>query len=251
MKLSMKSIKKKKHVRNGSEGIINADTMFSVTEAYKAARTNVMFSLAGDDVCKKVIVTSATPGEGKTTSCINLAITFAQTEARVLIIDADLRKPRVFQYMGVKNGSGLSDVLGGFVKLEEVIQKSPKYGFDCITSGHIPPNPAELLASRRMAELLKSLEDSYDYILIDTPPVTVVTDAAAMAKFATGAVIVTRQKQTTHAAVKKAISVLEFADAKILGFILNGANINSYAYRSKYGYRNGYGYGYGENSSGS
>lgn len=229
------------NTKNNRGNILDSKTSFHVMEAYKAARTNIMFSLAGDNSCKKIVITGSMAGEGKTTTCINTAIAFSQIDARVLVIDADLRRPRVHEYLDLENSMGLSNVLGGFVDLDDVIITNTDKGFHCITAGHIPPNPAELLASKKMEEILEELSKRYDYIFLDTPPVTVVTEAAVIAKFATGVILVARQKHTTHDSIASAISNLEFADIKILGFILNDAEVANYSYRKgRYGY---YSYG--------
>ncbi len=229
------------------KAILNENASFGVSEAYKIARTNVMFSLAGEQGCKKIALTSALPSEGKSTASVNLAITFAQTDSKVLVIDADLRRPRVHQYMGEKNTEGLADLLAGFAELSDVIHFSSMMNIDYISAGHIPPNPSELLESSKMQEILEELGQVYDYIIIDTPPVSVVADALIIAKLVSGMLIVVRQKQTPHDWLKKTISSLQFAEAKILGFLLNeSATVKKrYGRKYKYGSRYSYGYGYG------
>lgn len=241
--------------------LLNENTDFYVREAYNAARTNIIYSLGGERGCKKVLVTSASPSEGKTTTCLNIAITFAQTEAKVLIIDADLRKPRIHRHLSIERENGLSDYLCGLISLDQTIKHCEKQNLDCITSGQIPPRPAELLSSTEMEKLLDELSDKYDYIFIDTPPVTVVTEAAAMAKYVSGVILVVRQNNTIHESIKRAKSNLELANAHFMGYILNDVDAQSYSngpynkygyrshsrygYASKYVYSYGYGYGYG------
>lgn len=251
-------------VSSPSDNILNDKTTFSITEAYKTARTNIIFALAGIDRCKKVIFTSAEPGEGKTTTILNMAITFAQTGVKVLLIDGDLRKPRTHRYLGMEKTNGLSDLLAGLISVDDAIKHCSEKNFDCITAGQIPPNPVELLSSEAMEKVLEELSSRYDYIFIDTPPVTVVTDAASMAKFVDGYVVVVRHNYTIHELLEKTRQNLMFAEAKILGFIINdikpmagigyskyGAYGTRYRYRYryrygyKYGYKYGYGYGYG------
>lgn len=240
------SRKKEESIAHRSATLLNSQTSFAITEAYKSARTNIIFSLSGTgNGCKKVIVTSANPGEGKTTTCLNIAITFAQTGAKVLVIDADLRKPRIYRHLGLERKNGLSDVLCGLIDISTAIHHCSAQNIDCITSGQIPPNPAELLSSKEMGIVLDTLSQNYDYIFIDTPPVTMVTEAAAMAKFVHGVIVVARQNYTIHEMVAKAREALEFADAKILGFILNDVNPNGYGYGRLYSYRYGYRYRYG------
>lgn len=242
--------------------LLNEDSDFYVREAYNAARTNIIYSLGGEKGCKKILITSASPAEGKTTTSLNLAITFAQTESKVLIIDADLRKPRVHRHLSIPRENGLSDYLCGLVSLDKIIKHCDEHNLDCITAGEIPPRPAELLSSTEMGNLLDELGKMYDYIIIDTPPVTVVTEAAAMSKFVTGVILVIRQNSTIHESIRRAKTNLEFANANFLGYILNDVDeasfsngpYNRYGYRSSrrkqygygsYGYQNGYGYGYG------
>lgn len=223
-------------------------TDFATKEAYKTARTNIRFSLSSGDGCKKVIVTSASPGEGKTTTCLNLAIAFAQTDARVLIIDADLRKPRINRHLSIGRENGLSDRLGKLIDTNTAIKRCERHNLDCITAGQIPPNPAELLSSKEMELLLEELSESYDYIFIDTPPVTVVTEAAAMAKCVDGVILILRQNHTISESVERARANLKLANAKILGYVLNGVDSQTYGYGA-YGSGTVNHYtGYGDNS---
>ncbi len=249
--------------RNRSiERIINENTEFDIIESYKAARTNIMFSLNSEKGCKKVVLTSATSGEGKSTFCINIAKTFAQTGAKVLVMDADLRAPRVHKYLQLDNEKGLSNVLAGFDKLEDCISHPDIENLDCITSGAIPPNPVELLSSEEMVNTLEELGKNYDYIFLDTPPINIVTEALLLSKMATGVVLVARQKYTMYKVLERAVNSLKFAEAKILGFILNDADDKyiyggyraegGYRYRSRkrgrYGSRYGYYGAYGQSA---
>lgn len=232
--------------------LLTDSTDFATKEAYKTARTNIRFSLSSGRGCKKIIVTSAGPGEGKTTTCLNLAIAFAQTKSRVLIIDADLRKPRINRHLSIDRENGLSDLLCGMISTNDAIKYCTRHNLDCITAGQIPPNPAELLSSKEMELLLEELSEGYDYIFIDTPPVTVVTEAAAMAKCVDGVIIVVRQNHTIAESVARARENLSLANAKILGYILNGVDEQSYGYGA-YGSRSvkrygGYG-GYGDDAA--
>lgn len=207
--------------------VIDDTTHFSILEAYKSTRTNMMFTMAEVEGCKKIIVTSSGSGEGKTTSTINLAITFAQIGAKVLVIDADLRRPRIHAYLDLEGKTGLTQYLGGLEKdMSKVIQSVSRYNFDCVVGGHIPPNPSELLISSRMTELLNSLSDSYDYIFVDSPPLNVVTDCVSIAKQMSGAIVVVRQNYTTSEMLKQAISALEFGKIKIFGYLLNNSKVN-------------------------
>lgn len=231
--------------------ILGEKASFSVKEAYKMARTNIIFALAGQDNCKKVILTSAEPGEGKTTTVLNLSITFAQTGAKVLVVDGDLRKPRIHRYLHFDKKNGLSDLLIGSIDLDTAVRHHDNLNIDFIPSGQIPPNPVELLSSENMEKLLERLSESYDYIFIDSPPVTVVSDATSMAHMVDGYIVVIRHNYTIHELLSKARSSLLFAEGKILGYIMNdisplgGISYNQYgAYSTKYyNYKTRYSYG--------
>lgn len=215
---------------------LTSRTPFNVREAYKIARTNIMFSLT-ESGCRKVAVSSSFPGEGKTTTCTNLALSFAEMGKKVLIIDCDMRKPQVHTVFALDNQVGISNVLGGFANLLEAIHILKEDNLSVITAGHIPPNPAELLASDKMTRVLKELEKAYDYIFIDTPPVNVVTDAAVISQYVQGMLLVVRQEQSTYKDVEMALNKLELAKAKVLGFILTGEKCKggSYGKYGKYG----------------
>lgn len=255
-KLKQKLFYKKRKKRAKEDirlNILNKDTHFGVVEAYKAARTNLMFTLSSVEGCKKVIVTSSVAAEGKSTTTCNLAITFAQTGLRVLVIEADLRRPKLHKYLSLSNDAGMAEYLGGFKKLDEVLQHSEEYNLDCITGGRISPNPSELLLSKSMQTLMDTLSERYDYIFVDSPPVNVVTDPVSIAKLMDGAVVVVKQNYTTSESLAQTISTLEFGNIKILGYILNSsAAMRDYSYnRYKYNYghspynrRYSYKYGY-------
>lgn len=246
----LKKISKKKHinydgVQNKENTILSETSKFFVAEAYKTLRTNILFS-AGDNGCKSFVVTSAIPGEGKTTNAINLAISFAQTEKRVVLIDADLRKPKLHKYFDLENKTGLSNVISGVYdgSSKDYIQKTHIDNLDLITSGHIPPNPIELLASNNMYEFVKKLEETYDFIIIDTPPVNVISDALVLSKSVTGYIMVTRSDYTEYQALSNAMSNFELANIKPLGVILNDFNNKrpSYSSGGKYRYKSYYNY---------
>ena len=243
--------RKEESIQQRSQSLLNKDTAFTIVEAYKSARTNIIFALGASKGCKRIIITSANPGEGKTTTTLNLAIAFAQMDAKVLVIDGDLRKPRIYRHLQLERKGGLSDVLCELIEIDDAIHHCEEYGIDCITSGQIPPNPAELVSSEAMGKILDRLSERYDYIFIDTPPVTVVTEAAVMARFVNGVVIVARQNYTIHESLMKARENLLFADAKILGYILNDISAGRYSYGRYYynGYSSySYEYGYGDDS---
>lgn len=227
-----------------SKSQINDQLRFQITESFKAIRTNIMFSLLTDG-CKKVVVSSSLAGEGKTTTAVNTAISLAEMETRVLLIDADLRKPKVHQFFHLKNTPGLTNYFGGLTPLEDVLQKTDYKNLSVICSGIEVPNPSELLASEKMTGLINKLETQFDYIVIDTPPINIVADAIPLIKLCNGVILVVRQGSSTYPELNKTIKSLEIIDAKILGVILNGIDT-----KSKGGYRYGYQkYGYGNYST--
>jgi len=233
--------------------LLNESTPFAVKEAYKAARTNLMFMFAEHDQ-KCVSVTSSFPGEGKTTTCANLALSFAQIGAKTMVIDADLRKPRMHRMFATAATPGVSDVLGGFSKTEEAIYKTQYENLFLMPAGTIPPNPAELLSSQSMQQLIRDLTEKhgFEYIFVDTPPINLVTDAAVVSQNLAGTVVVVKSGETNKESLKSAVLALEQAGINVLGFVLN--NISADRYSNKYGYQRGaykrdyqYGY-YGESS---
>lgn len=229
--------------------IISDKTQFVITEAYKTARTNLIFALAP---CKSKIsvVTSCSPAEGKSTNCLNLAITMSQMGASVLLIDADMRKPVVHALLEIDNKGGLSTILGGITDdIAQVIHKNAKFGLDVLTSGPIPPNPAELLSSKKMEQLLEIVGDHYDYVFIDTPPVTVVSDAFLMNEMTAGMIFVIREGSTSHVAINEALERIKMTNGKILGFIKVNCNSKGKHSYKTYKYKYQYNYEYKSRSS--
>lgn len=238
VKKTKKSSKKKDVLHVGNYSYITANSPFAITEAYKTLRTNLIFS-TGDTGCKKYVVTSSLPGEGKTTNSVNLAVSFAQTGKKVLLIDADLRKPRVHKYFEIEDKTGLSNVLSGIFDGEkkDVINKTPVENLDVVYSGHIPPNPIELLASDNMRVFIETVEKIYDFIVIDTPPINVVSDALVLSKYVTGYILVLRSNITVYQSLESAIAKFELANVKPIGIILNDYESNKKEYSSRYKYR--------------
>jgi capsular exopolysaccharide synthesis family protein len=206
--------------------ILTEATPFSVTEEYKMLRTAVSFAASvGSGSGKTVGVTSPLPSEGKSITCMNLAVAFAMTGAKVLLIDCDLRKPTVAQSLNRDSAPGISNILAGACGEKEALGQMDSGGvrFDVIPSGDIPPNPSELLGSERAVKLFASLSGSYDYVFVDLPPVLPVSDTVAVSKWMSGLVMVVRSGQTKRDEVKHALERLRFADANVIGFVLNGA----------------------------
>ena len=213
--------------------ILNKNTNFATQEAYKQLRTNIRFCIR-DQKCKKFCLTSGTAGEGKSITLLNLAISIAQTGKKVLLIDADLRRPAIARLLVEKASPGLSEVLVNDASPDEAIRVEIYPNLDILFSGEIPPNPSEILSSENMQQLIESSAEKYDYILVDTPPVNVVTDACVIANLLDGVLLLARQNRAKKDGVRQAISNLQLTGANILGYILNGVAIEDNKYYSKY-----------------
>ena len=232
----------KKSPRNKKSYILDEDSAFMIVEAYKKFRTNLQFVLSQSDK-KSFIITSPMPDEGKSTVALNTGIVFSQLGKRVMIIDADMRKPTVYKKLGLTNHVGLSSVLGNFNDLSEAI-KPFRENIDVITSGPIPPTPSEMLSSKRMDDILKRLEQAYDVIILDTPPINMVADALSLSDKVGGAVLVVRERSTKYEAVKKALAAIDDIGMKLFGTVINGSrnSIGKLGYRNRYYYSYNYAY---------
>lgn len=245
------------------EYLLKPDSSFFIREAYNSLRTNVVFSLTGEEACKVIAVTSSMQSEGKSITAANLALSFSEADKRVLLIDCDLRRPKLARLLDLSAKSVLSNVLIEPSLLDQAILSYPTAShLDVLISGSIPPNPSELLGSPRMQRLIETLKGRYDYIILDTPPINMVTDAVVLSAFSDGMLLVVRAEQSERGAVAYALEQLNYAKAKMIGFVLNGVlqsetgrytyrHYKRYGYYKKYGYRYGgrYGYGYGYGSS--
>lgn len=218
--------------------LINKSASFEFIEAYKSLRTNLQFASINSEI-KKIIVTSSIPGEGKTTIALNLAISLAENGQKVLLVDTDFRKPQLHKYLKLENNKigGLTTSLAGLSHIENCIAHFSDLGINVLIAGPIPPNPTEILSSQKMEELIKYLSGQYDYIIFDTPPVSVVTDAAVLSRLCDGVIFVLRQNYTTHEIANIAKQNLEMVNAKILGCVFNAFKVNkkNKSYK-KYGY---------------
>lgn len=206
-------------------------------EALRQLRTNLRV-VDVDQPIKSVVVTSAVPNEGKSSTATNLAIMLAESGRRTLLIDADLRRPRIAEYLGLEGAVGLTDVLAGQARVAEVTQQWGRAGLHVLPSGFVPPNPSEMLGSQQMRDLLQSLREEFDTIVVDVPPLLPVTDAAVVASRVDGAILVTRWGKTARGQVELAANALRVVDARVLGCVLNMVPSGP----GRYGY--GYGYGY-------
>ncbi|WP_343290384.1 CpsD/CapB family tyrosine-protein kinase [Turicibacter bilis] len=201
-------------------------------EAYRTLRTNLQFSTV-DHALQTILVTSPNAAEGKTTTVCNLAVSFAQIGKKVLIIDGDLRRPRLHTYLGLSNTVGISNVLTQNLPVQEAMKES-MLDIQVLTCGPIPPNPAELLNSNRLKELLNQLKQYFDIILIDTPPVGVVTDAAILSTLVDGTLMVIASHQTESDQAVRAMKLLQTVGAKVLGTVLTKVPADRKGY---YGYQ--------------
>lgn len=197
-------------------------------ESYRTLRTNIQYS-SFDEECKSIVITSSEPGEGKSTTAANLALSLAQGEKKVILIDCDLRKPSIHKKFKISNLTGLSDVLIGQKKLIQVLKRHGD-NLLLLTSGKIPPNPSEMLGSKAMKNLLKELRENFDYIIIDTPPVQAVTDSQVLSTEADGTLLVIKAEKTKKDSVHNSINLLRKVNANIIGTVLNGVNNNSENY---------------------
>ena len=247
--MALKFLSKNKNSKNSQPGqyLLKADSGFGMIESYNVLRTNIMFSLTKTNKGKIIMLTSSIPGEGKTTISINTAITFARSGARVLLIDCDLRKSNVHRYLKIDGSVGLTNVLCGFSNIVSAIHRNVFKGVDVLPVGEIPPNPTQILSSPELKNLLAALSTKYDYIFIDTPPISVVTDAALIAGYCTGVAVVVREDVTTLDRLDLTVESLKKANARIMGFVMltNDKKRKRYGYYGKYGKYSRYGkYGY-------
>ena len=220
---------------------------FAAAEAYKLLRTNLQFSMPEKD-CRVIGVTSSVRGEGKSTTSVNLAYTLAQAGKRVLLIDADMRLPSVASKLEIPGKPGLSNLLAGLNDEKSCLKPSRQFdNWLILPAGDIPPNPSELLGSERMHALLERYEEVFDYVVIDLPPVGVVTDALVISQWSDGLILVVRQNYTERKALSDCMYQIKKIGAKFLGFVMTDAAVGegSYKHYSKYGKKYGYGYGYG------
>ncbi|BFM23113.1 polysaccharide biosynthesis tyrosine autokinase [Microbacterium sp. che218] len=223
--------------------IVHVDPLSPRAESFRALRTNLQFLDMGGR--SSFVVTSSIPSEGKSTTTINLAIALADAGKRVALIDTDLRKPKVAEYLGIEGGAGLTDVLIGRAQVNEVMLPWGNRSLYVLPAGKIPPNPSELLGSSHMSLLLEMLEREFDVVLCDAPPLLPVTDAAILARATSGALMVVAAGKTTKHQLTGATEALNTVGAKLAGFVMSMVPTRGPdSYYTGYGY--GYGYGYRE-----
>lgn len=209
---------------------------FAATEAYKLLRTNIMFSFSDEGEGYVIGISSSIQSEGKSSTACNTAYALTEMGKSVLLLEADMRRPTLALKLGLDKGPGLSNLLVTRSDYKEVLQQCPMCpGMHVITSGNIPPNPSELLASNRMARLMEQLKADYDYIIFDLPPITAVSDALAVSKLLDGMIMVVRGGMSDRKMLAESLRQLEMVDVRILGFVYRDAD----AYRKSYGQRYG------------
>lgn len=234
------SSKKKGEYADSSKLISDKNTSFFIKEAYNSMRTNIVFALAASD--KKIItVSSANPSEGKSTTASNIALSLAEAGKKVILIDADLRVPTQHKIFRVKNKIGFSGVIGNINSFEEAVQKNIAENLDLITSGIKPPNPSELIGSIHTYELLKKLSKIYDYVIVDTPPVNVVSDAVNINSDISGMIMVLKYASTSTDDIERAVKTVQLANGDLLGMVINDIqHKKDGSYYSKYSKNNYY-----------
>lgn len=280
IKAGLMAKEKQQQQRNGGtpslreqQQMLCQNLSFTAAEAYKLLRTNLMYTLPAGKRCRVIGMTSSVRGEGKTTTSINLSYTLAETGAKVLLVDADMRLPSVAKRLELDNHVGLSTILAGLCRVEDAIQPTGIVENWCvIPSGEIPPNPSELLGSGEMGRAAKILEQYFDFIVYDLPPVNIVSDASTISPVVDGMLVAVRQDYSDRRSLGECMRQLKLLNTRVLGFVMTdtqeGKQYGHYKYGKygsrygrngwygrygKYGKRyldRGYGYGYGEQNRG-
>jgi len=213
--------------------IAHSNPKLPITEQYRQIRTNIQFSSV-DKKIKSIMVTSPEPGDGKSTTAVNLAIVLAQQGKSVLLVDTDLRKPTVHYAFNISNLDGLTRVLTRDISLDDAICKTYIHNLQILTCGPIPPNPSELLSSKAMDRVIEKLNVKFDIVVYDTPPVLAVTDPQILANKCDGVVLVVASGKTQKEHAKKAKELLVSAKSSLLGVVLNGVESSKQAYYKEY-----------------
>ena len=225
-------------------GLIGAEISFAAAEAYKRLRTKLQFAFSDERESRVIGISSALSGEGKSITAANLAYTLALLNKKVVLVDCDMRRPSMASKLTIEKTPGLSSYLSGQSHMDTLVQKcvlaNDEYVFDAVAAGRNPPNPIELLSSARMTRMLNKLQEKYDYIILDLPPVGEVSDAMAVAELTDGMLLVVRQHYCNRSALADSCHQFKFINAKILGIVFNSTSENG----NKYGYRKGYYKGY-------
>ena len=234
------------NIKANRKRFLNNDSPFAIKEAYVKLRTSLMFCMTADKSrsCRTFAVTSAMPSDGKSLTAANIAISYAMMDKRVMLIDADMRKPTQRRLWNVEKSTGLCDFLANIGQLE--IAKVGKLPLWIVCTGTIPPNPSELLSSDKMKDFVNACFDHYDYVIIDTPPINTVADAQIVSTYVDGVLLVAKSGKTTADELNMAIDAVKRAGGNLCGVVLNDLNMKSvkYSYKYKYGDKYGYKYSY-------
>ncbi|MCB9165614.1 MAG: CpsD/CapB family tyrosine-protein kinase, partial [Flavobacteriales bacterium] len=235
--------------------VVDSDPKAAITESFRTVRTNLEYIPGEEGRGKVVLVTSYRPNEGKTFCSVNLSAILAKAGKKVLLLELDLHKPKVASGLGMSSSKGLSTVLVGKLEWRQAVMPTQFDNFSVILSGPTPPNASELILSKHLEQLFTEAAKEFDYVLVDTPPVGLITDALLMARFVDATLFVVNTRFASKDHVSNALEVLQANPSKNTGFILNGVRIKKskyyyntnygYGYRYAYGYGTGYGYGYG------
>lgn len=251
-------IKKQKNKRFASgtadgQKKLHTNLDFTAAEQYKLIRTNLDFTLPEDEKCPVIGVTSAMRGEGKSTTAINLSYVFAEKGSKVLLIDGDLRIPSIAKKLDIESSPGLADLLRGKGAQVSEFQSAVLSNWFILPSGDIPPNPSELLGSSRMDNVLSKLKEVFDYIIIDLPPVNIVSDAVSISHLISGMIVVIREEHTEKKELERCFRQLELSNVNILGCVMNDVRSGkeSYGRYRKYKYYKYYRYKYYQSYTGS
>lgn len=240
--------KKRRHKNfmsgNADKKTLHRNLEFTATEQYKLIRTNLDFTLPENERCPVIGVTSSMRGEGKSTTAVNLAYVFAEKGSKVLLIDADLRIPSIAKKLDIDSAPGLADLLKGKGAQITEFQTYLLPNWCILPSGDIPPNPSELLGSRRMEKLLDQLREIFDYIIIDLPPVNLVSDAVSISSLISGMIVVIREEYTEKKELERCFRQLKLSNVKVLGCVMNEAKSGGGSYKKyrKYRYYKNYRY---------
>ncbi len=232
---------KKKHsqfmsANDTTQRTLHENLAFTAVEQYKLIRANLDFTLPANEKCPVIGITSSTRGEGKSTTATNLSYVFAEKGSRILLIDGDLRRPSIAKKLGLDNTFGLTDLLRGKPAQMEDFQQGRRDNWYVLTSGAIPPNPSELLGSDRMAATLSQLREMFDYIIIDLPPLNLVSDAISVSPLTSGMIVVIRENYTEKKELDNCVRQLRMANVRVLGCVMNGAKSGGSGRYTQYKY---------------
>jgi capsular exopolysaccharide synthesis family protein len=238
MALTKRKKRRRTALLSENKSTLHRHLKFAATEQYKLLRTNLDFTLPQDEKCPIIGVTSSMRGEGKSTTAVNLSYVLAEKGSKVLLIDGDLRIPSVAKKMEIESSPGLTDLLMGKGANISEFQSSLYKNWYIMPSGNIPPNPSELLGSRRMETVLKELREAFDYIIIDLPPVNIVSDALSISSLITGMIVVIREDYTEKKELEHCFRLLKLSNVNVLGCVMNEAKAGggSYSKYKKYKY---------------